>query len=262
MKNVKTVCLIAALAGLYGCGGGGGGSASLNLASVQGVWDSASYSGTDLGTATKAVRSVMFKNGAAWLLLLDDLTTNNPTPIGLVKAAVTVSGQNFSGTGKRYMLDGSPASNVEVQGNVPASQQLALKFGAAANPTTLATLAPVTRFSTTAASADMTGSWQFQSTQATTGGGTTTVTWTWAINSAGTLSGTNTLGCTFNGQVLPHADPVAVFTVALNENCAGTTRQYSGVALQNSAKNQTTFGLTLQDQSVGTIAVAAKVIPG
>lgn len=54
---------------------------------------------------------------------------------------------------------------------------------------------------------------------------------------------------------------MAVFTVALNENCAGTTRQYSGVALQNSAKSQTTFGLTLQDQSVGTIAVAAKVTP-
>jgi hypothetical protein len=261
MKNVKTVCLIAALAGLYGCGGGGGGSSSLNLASVQGVWDSSSYSGTDLGTATKAVRSVMFKNGAAWLLLLDDLTTNNPTPIGLVKAAVTVSGQNFSGTGKRYMLDGSAASSVEVQGNVPASQQLALKFGAAANPTTLATLAPVARFSAAASSADMTGSWEFQSTQATTGG-TTTITWNWAINSAGTLSGTNTLGCTFTGQVLPYADPVAVFTVALNENCAGTTRQYSGVALQNSAKSQTTFGLTLQDQSVGTIAVAAKVTPG
>lgn len=100
----------------------------------------------------------MFKDGAPWLLLLDDLTTNNPTPIGLVKAAVTVSGQNFSCTGKRYML------------------------------------------------------------------------------------------------------PVAVFTVALNENCAGTTRQYSGVALQNSAKDQTTFGLVLQDQSVGTIAVAAKVV--
>mgnify|MGYP000885681142 FL=1 len=175
MKNVKTVCLIAALAGLYGCGGGGGGSASLDLASVQGVWDSSSYSGTDLGSATKAVRSVMLKNGTAWLLLLDDLTTNNPTPIGLVKAAVTVSGQNFSGTGKRYMLDGSAASNVEVQGNVPASQQLALKFGAAANPTTLATLAPVARFSAAASSADMTGNWQFQSTQATAGG-TTTIT--------------------------------------------------------------------------------------
>jgi hypothetical protein len=118
----------------------------------------------------------------------------------------------------------------------------------------------VARFSAAASSADMTGSWEFQSTQATTGG-TTTITWNWAINSAGTLSGTNTLGCTFTGQVLPHADPVAVFTVALDENCAGTTRQYSGVALQNSAKNQTTFGLTLQDQSVGTIAVAAKVTP-
>jgi hypothetical protein len=258
MKNVKTVCLIAALAGLYGCGGGGGGSASLNLASVQGVWDSSSYSGTDLGAATKAVRSVMFKNGATWLVLLDDLATSNPTPIGLVRAAVTVSGQKFSGTGKRYMLDGNAASSVEVQGDVPASQQLALKFGAAASPTTLATLAPVARFSTTASSADMTGNWQFVSTQATTGG-TTTITWNWAINSAGTLSGTNTLGCTFTGQVLPHTDPVAVFTVALNENCAGTTRQYNGVALQNSAKNQTTFGLTLQDQSAGTIAVAEKL---
>ena len=78
MKNVKTVCLIAALAGLYGCGGGGGGSSSLDLATAQGIWDSSSYSGTDLGSATKAVRSVMLKNGTAWLLLLDDLTTNTP----------------------------------------------------------------------------------------------------------------------------------------------------------------------------------------
>ena len=132
MKNVKTACLIAALTGLYGCGGGGGGggSTSMNLETAQGIWDSSSYSGTDLG---KAIRSVMLKDGNAWVFLLDNLITNNPTPIGLVKASVAVSGQSFSGTGKRYMLDTHTGSSVEVQGNVPATQQLALKFGAAAN---------------------------------------------------------------------------------------------------------------------------------
>lgn len=254
MKNVKTVCLIAALAGLYGCGGGGGGSASLDLATAQGIWDSSSYSGTDLGANTKAIRSVMLKDGTAWVFLLDDLIANKPTPIGLVKASVAVSGQTFSGTGKRYMLDTHTGSSVEVQGNVPASQQLALKFGAAANPTTLATLTPLSRAST---AATITGAWTFSSTTPT-GVGTTTTTVTWNIDSAGTLIGEDTQGCKFQGQVLPRSEPAGVFNVTLTQTCASTVSQYSGVALQNSASDIITFGLVSTDQSTGTVVVATK----
>ncbi|MBP7393006.1 MAG: hypothetical protein KA945_04125 [Zoogloea sp.] len=259
MKNVKTACLIAALTGLYGCGGGGGGggSTSMNLETAQGIWDSSSYSGTDLGASTKAIRSVMLKDGNAWVFLLDNLITNNPTPIGLVKASVAVSGQSFSGTGKRYMLDTHTGSSVEVQGNVPATQQLALKFGAAANPTTLATLTPLNRAST---AATITGAWTFSSTTAT-GVGTTTATVTWNIDGAGTLSGGDTQGCTFQGQVLPRSEPAGVFNVTLTQTCAGTVSQYSGVALQNSASTSITFGLVATDQSTGTVVVANKVTP-
>ena len=221
MKNVKTACLIAALTGLYGCGGGGGGSSSLDLTSLQGVWDSSSLTGTDLGANTKAVRSVMFKDGTAWVFLLDDLIspTTSPTPIGLVKASVAVSGQNFSGTGKHYFYTPGniswSTSSIEVQGNVPASQQLALKFGAAATPTTLTTLAPVTRFNATAASAKITGNWESDSTN-TNNGATTTY---WNIDSAGTLSGYDTKGCDLTGQVLPRSEPIAVFNVNVTFTC-------------------------------------------
>lgn len=265
MKNVKTACLIAALTGLYGCGGGGGGggSTSMNLETAQGIWDSSSYSGTDLGASTKAIRSVMLKDGNAWVFLLDNLITNNPTPIGLVKASVAVSGQSFSGTGKRYMLADASTHAVAVTGSVPAASTVSLNFSdsAGGSSTATTTAAVVSRFNAVAAKADMAAVWTFSATQPTVGGGSVSVTWNWNVDANGTLSGTNSLGCNFTGTVLPRSESVAVFDTSITENCAGTTRIFNGVAFQNSAHSSTTFGLILNDGSTGTVAVAQKVEP-
>lgn len=220
MKHWKKLCTLAALTGLTACGGGGGGDAPLNLATVQGVWDTTTYTGTGLGSSTLGVRGVMLPDGAAWLFLLDGAPSSNPAPVGLVKSTVSVAGQRFSGAG--------------------------------------------TRFNELATKVDMNGAWSFSSTVAT-GGGSTVVTWNWSIDGNGTLSGSNTLGCSFTGQVIPRSEAVKVYNVSLTESCNDVTgtvvRQFSGVALQNSAKTLTTFGLVVGDNSYGTVVVATKGTP-
>lgn len=266
MKHWKKLCTLAALTGLTACGGGGGGDAPLNLATVQGVWDTTTYSGTGLGGSTLGVRGVMLPDGAAWLFLLDGAPSSNPAPVGLVKSTVSVAGQRFSGAGTRFMLDNSAPASLAVAGSVPATSTLALDFAPQAGATATATaqLAPVTRFNELATKVDMNGAWSFSSTVAT-GGGSTVVTWNWSIDGNGTLSGSNTLGCSFTGQVIPRSEAVKVYNVSLTESCNDVTgtvvRQFSGVALQNSAKTLTTFGLVVGDNSYGTVVVATKGNP-
>ena len=50
------------------------------------------------------------------------------TPPTIAKAAVTVSGQSFSGTGKRYMLADASTHAVAVTGSVPAASIVSLNF--------------------------------------------------------------------------------------------------------------------------------------
>ncbi len=266
MNHWKKLCTLAALTGLTACGGGGGGDAPLNLATVQGVWDTTTYTGTGLGSSTLGVRGVMLPDGAAWLFLLDGAPSSNPAPVGLVKSTVSVAGQSFSGTGTRFMLDNSTPASLAVAGSVPAASTLALDFAPQAGGTATATarLAPARNntFAGQASKVDMTGVWRFSSTVAT-GGGSTTVTWNWSIDGNGTLTGSNTLGCTFTGQVLPRSEAVKVYNVSLTESCndvSGTVvRQFGGVALQNSTNDLTTFGLVVGDNSYGTVVVATKL---
>lgn len=266
MNHWKKLCTLAALTGLTACGGGGGGDAPLNLATVQGVWDTTTYSGTGLGSSTLGVRGVMLPDGSAWLFLLNGAPTANPPPVGLVKSTVSVAGQTFSGAGTRFMLDNSAPTSLAVAGSVPATATLALDFAPQAGGTATATarLAPVTRFNELATKVDMAGAWRFSSTVATTGG-STQIDWNWSIDGNGTLTGSNTLGCSFTGQVLPRSEAVKVYNVSLTESCndvSGTVvRQFSGVALQNINKDRTTFGLVVGDNSYGTVVLATKLNP-
>ncbi|MDD3328151.1 MAG: hypothetical protein PHW25_13810 [Zoogloea sp.] len=265
MTKLKNTLLALSVIGLQACGGGGGGDSTpaLSLDSVQGVYDTTAYSGSGLGAATQAVRAVVLRDGSTWLFLMDGLAAANPAPVGLAKANVTVSGQTFSGTGKRYMLADGSASNLAVSGSVPAASTLGLSFSDSAGGTTSATstVGAVSRFNALAAKADMAADWTFSATQPTVGGGSVSVTWNWSVDANGTLSGSNSLGCSFTGTVLPRSETVAVFDATINESCAGTTRIFNGLAFQNSAHTLTTFGLILNDGSSATVAVATKVVP-
>lgn len=267
MNQFKKTLLALTVIGLQACGGGGGGGGSstppLSLDTVQGVYDTTTYSGSGLGGATQAVRAVVLRDGTTWLFLMDGLTATNPSPVGLAKAAVTVSGQSFSGTGKRYMLADASTHAVAVTGSVPAASTVSLNFSDSAGGTTTATTtaAVVSRFNAVAAKADMAAAWTFSATQPSVGGGSVSVTWNWNVDANGTLTGTNSLGCNFSGTVLPRSESVAVFDTSIIEDCAGTTRIFNGVAFQNSAHTYTTFGLILNDGSTGTVAVAQKVEP-
>lgn len=265
MTKLKKTLLALSVIGLQACGGGGGSSTpALSLESVQGVYDTTVYSGSGLGDATKAVRAVVLRDGVTWLFLRDGLVAANPSPVGVAKANVTVSGQSFSGSGKRYMLADNGSSNtLAVTGSVPATSTLGLSFSDRVGGTTTATstVGAVSRFNATAAKSDMAATWTFSATQDAVGGGTVQVTWTWTVDANGTLSGSNTLGCDFTGTVLPRSEALAVFDTTINESCAGTTRIFNGVAFQNSTKDLITFGLILNDSSYGTVAEAVKVNP-
>lgn len=58
MTKLKYTLLALSVIGLQACGGGGGGGGTpaLSLESVQGVYDTTTYSGSGLGGATQAVR--------------------------------------------------------------------------------------------------------------------------------------------------------------------------------------------------------------
>ena len=264
MTKLKYTLLALSVIGLQACGGGGGGGGTpaLSLESVQGVYDTTTYSGSGLGGATQAVRAVVLRDGSTWLFLMDGLTATNPSPVGLAKAGVTVSGQTFSGTGKRYMLADSSSNTLAVTGSVPAANSLSLSFSDSTGGATTAsaTVAAVTRFNAVAAKADMAATWTFSDSLPTLDGGSVKRTWTWTVDANGTLSGTNSQGCTFTGTVLPRSEALAVFDVNITGTCASTTSILNGVAFQNSAKDLTTFGLTYNDGSTGIVA-EAKVNP-
>lgn len=253
---MKTALLAALVTGLHGCGGGGGDSAAatepvvapLALDTVQGVWDTTTYSGNTLGSETQSVRTVMLKDGTAWLFLRDGTAAQNP--VGIARAAVTVSGQTFSGTGKRFPLNGPATSTFSVSGSVPAADSLALSFanGAVAGS---AALAPVTRFDATAALADIAGQWDVNRSNAL-------VEITWTIGATGQLTGFSTTGCTYAGSVVPRSDALAVFTASITETCSDGVKTLQGVGMQNTDKSITTFGLVASDDTVGTIAVATR----
>ncbi len=79
----------------------------------------------------------------------------------------------------------------------------------------------------------------------------------WTVDANGVLSGTSTLGCSYNGSVAPHGS-VAVFDVTLTETCTGSTTQLSGIAKLNTAKTFLTFGLTTADGGMAEAVVAQK----
>lgn len=272
MTKLKNTLLALSIIGLQACGGGGGGGSStpvLSLGSVQGVYDTTAYSGSGLGDATKAARAVVLANGDTWLFLRDGLGAGS-VPVGVAKATVTVSGQTFSGSGKRYMLADKSFTNLAVTGSVPAASTLGLSFSDSAGGTTTATTtaAMENRFNALAARADMAADWTFSATEPMEDGtGSVTWTWNWTVDDNGTLGNTGGVrtgpgnSCIFTGTVLPRREAVAVFDVSITEDCNGTVRILSGVAFQNTAKDLTTFGLILNDGSSGTVVEARKVKP-
>lgn len=255
MKSMKLLAASSAFLALAACGGGGGGGSApvtppvvtvpaITLAQLQGFWNGP-ISGASLGGASTA-RSVVLSDGSAWLFLHDA----QDNLIGLSTAKLAVSGQTFSATGSRYPSSGAKIEAVTVTGAAPTTTTFAVTVASGAGTSTLA-LTPDARYTTAATAADVTGNWRFTKAGAT-------IVANWSVDANGVLSGTSTLGCTYNGKVAPHGT-VAVYDVALTETCTGSTTQLSGIAKLNTAKTFLTFGLTTADGATGETIVAQKM---
>lgn len=255
MKLIKILAASSVLS-LAACGGGGGGGGGstptppvvttppITLAQLQGFWNGPA-TGASFGGAT-TVRSVVLSDGAAWLFLHDA----QDNLVGLSTAKLAVSGQTFSATGARYPVSGARAETVTVSGGAPSGTTFAVSVRGSAGTSSLALTAD-TRYNTAVTRADATGNWRF-----TKAGGT--IVANWAVDANGVLSGTSTLGCSYNGSVAPHGT-VAVFDVTLTETCTGSVTQLSGIAKLNTAKTFLTFGLTTADGGLGEAVVAQKM---
>lgn len=259
MKSKKLMQLLkwtlaSSVFGLAACGGGGGGGGTVSppvvqvppitVAQLQGFWNGP-VSGASLGGAS-TVRTVVLNDGAAWMFLHDA----QDNLVGLATAKLAVSGQNFSANAARYPASGAKAETLSVAGGAPTATSFAVTVAGSAGTSSLALTAD-TRYGSAASAADVTGNWRF-----TKQGGTIVASWT--VDANGTLSGSSTLGCTYNGKVVPHG-VVAVYDVALSETCSSGVVQLSGIAKLNSAKTFLTFGLTSADGNVGETVVAQKL---
>lgn len=254
MKLIKFLAASSVLS-LAACGGGGGGGGgtttppvvtppAITLGQLQGFWNGP-VTGASFGGAS-VVRSVVLSDGTAWLFLHDA----QDNLVGLSTAKLAVSGQTFSANGARYPVSGARAETVTVSGGAPSGNAFAVSVRGNAGTSSLALTAD-TRYSTAVTRADATGNWRF-----TKAGGTIVANWT--VDANGVLSGTSTLGCSYNGSVAPHGS-VAVFDVTLTETCTGSTTQLSGIAKLNTAKTFLTFGLTTADGGLGEAVVAQKI---
>jgi hypothetical protein len=256
MKSMKLLAASSAFLALAACGGGGGGGGApvttppvvtvppITLAQLQGFWNGP-ISGASLGGASTA-RSVVLSDGSAWLFLHDA----QDNLIGLSTAKLAVSGQTFSASGARYPSSGAKAESITVTGAAPTTTTFAVTVASGTGNSNLALTAD-TRYTTAATRADVTGNWQFTKAGAT-------IVANWAVDANGVLSGTSTLGCTYNGTVAPHGT-VAVYDVALTETCTASTTQLTGIAKLNTAKTFLTFGLTTTDGAKGEAIVAQKM---
>src|SRR5690606_37697668 len=106
----------AATLALAACGGNGGSGTPIALADLQGFWNGP-VDGAELGGAA-AVRSVVLDDGRAWVFLHGP-AAGEPL-VGLVTAQLAVSGESYSGTGRRYNAAGAPQADISVAGNLTA----------------------------------------------------------------------------------------------------------------------------------------------
>lgn len=235
---------------LTGCGGGGGGSDSVSptpaptptptptpvpaqaTAALQGIWQSPAG-------AASTLSAVVLPDGALWTVVTNGGVTR------LVKASLSAQPPGFAGAGKSYTLGGSAATNnvsAAVTASVVERSSLSGLLTVAGGQPEAFALAYQSRYDTPAVLAEFAGAWQ-----ATLGAGVVN----WTLGSTGALTGTRTTGCTYTGQLSVRAEPKAVLTAAVTENCAGTVVQLDGVALFNADKSRITMLLATADGATG-----------
>lgn len=236
--------------GLSACGGGsdgvdGGSTAAQPTSSIlQGRWTS-----TGIDPAYTAIGVPGNRNATpplidtVWALAQDGSTLYKLQANGADGAAATVTGQRFT-LGAAAVADVTPGS---YSVSSTAGTQLTLQSALGASVTFTRSDA----MSAALGADQANGRWRAAL-------GSIEVSWT--VQSAGTannLSGTSTSGCTYSGSSTVVASQ-SIYPVSFDENCAGTTQRFSGIATLSGDNSRLTVVATNADDSRGVALLMAR----
>lgn len=238
--------LVAAAATLAACGGGGGGGsssgdgsgaaggnggsgASPSAQKADGLWLGSS-------SANRAVNLLVLDNGTYWAIYS---AVGKPSVIGgVVQGTYTVNGSSFaSSDGRDYNLEGDGVLSISsIVGTYQprSSFNSQLNYASAAGSVTLNANYSAT-YDTPAALSAITG--RFTGTSVSPAGPESV---SLTVNASGAISGTSSLGCSFNGTVSPR-NGVGAFDVSIRYNggeCLAGTSTQSGAAYFDPASNR------------------------
>jgi hypothetical protein len=249
--SALTLCAIAVLAG---CGGGGGSSETLVTPSevMQGFWQGTVSGGP--GGATQA-SAVVLPDGTAWIALESATSTTGLAKLSITGVAASSTTASLSGSGQYYAEGGAAKVATTAAGSASTAGTLSgsITIGTAAASTI--NWSAGTNYKTAALQANVAKNWS-----STSGDGA--VVTTWAVTSAGVLSGSSTTGCTYTGTLKPNSNPIAVFDLSATETCAGTVQTLTGIGTLNSAKTKLNVAYTAASgNSGGLLAFATAVAP-
>ena len=240
--HFRSTLLVLAVTALVGCGGGGGGAEpgptpTPTESPAQGFW-----AGTLAGTASAS--AVIVDNGDAWIVFQDVVAGANAIT-GFARAALTVSGTSFTGTGRHYKLTDNTAQSFTASGTLQGTTalQTTVVVGAQA-PVGPAALAYSARYRIPAVQADASGQWR-----ATFNAGASVVNI--LVSGTGALSGSSTTGCTYVGSLVPRSATVAVYNLAFTETCVTGSSVMNGIGALNEAKTGLSLAFTNADGAKG-----------
>ncbi|MDP3521954.1 MAG: hypothetical protein Q8S02_15165 [Hydrogenophaga sp.] len=242
--------LTAITLGLSACGGGsdGGDTASTGAqptsSILQGRWTS-----TGIDPAYTAIGVPGNRNATPpvidtlWGLAQDGSTLYKLQANGADGAAATVTGQRYT-LGSAAVAAVTPGS-YSVSSTAGAQLTLQSALGASA------TFTRNDAMSAALGADQANGRWRAAL-------GSIEVSWT--VQSAGTannISGTSTSGCTYSGTSTVVASQ-SIYQVSFDENCAGTTQRFSGIATLSGDDSRLTVVATNADESRGVALLMAR----
>lgn len=205
-------------------------------AATQGFW-----SGSIDGQTT--VSAVYLPEGTVMTLMQTGAQTT------LVVGTAAVSQPTFSVSGRSYNLFAGTSAAYSAGGTVTPKSTLSFSGSGLTPPYTLSYNAA---YEVPANLADVTGRWQ-----AAFSGGTLTLTLN--VAATGSVSGSNSSGCSYTGSMAPHAGGIAVFDLSLTETCPSTpATTLSGIATLNTAKTVLSAALATASQTSGAAFQATR----
>lgn len=241
IRRPLAVLTILGCALLAACGGGGGSAAPTPTlvdasAVTRGFWAGTITGGPDGSTRASAI---VMTDLVAWVAFETASGVVGVSRTSLSATATDATTASVSGSGTYYPLSGAASRAVSASGTTTGTTlQGTLTVGGTASAMTWT---PVSGYTAGAATPTSPVAGTFTGAL---GGGTVRVTW--AIDALGSLvspTSVSTTGCTYSGSLKPSAGGIAVFDVAVKENCAGTTRDLAGVATLRAASGSTPASL-------------------